>query len=338
MYSAGFNVPVVLFIFKRKDTVLRILNVLSKIRPAKIYLLSDGGRDENEKKIVNDCRRDIESSIDWDCEIVKRYHEDNVGIYNNIGLGARWVFSQEEMAIFLEDDNLPEISFFKYCDDLLIKYRNDSRILWVCGSNYLESVEPTDNSSYFFTKNMLPCGWASWSDKFNQYYDGELMLWKSEYIRNRIKEEYIYKRLYGQDRYNIEHEVEYKEKTGLFYSWDYQMSFSMRVHNVYAIVPKYNQIKNIGVDKDSTHGGSSLNDVMVERFCELKTKQLEFPLSHPISVLIDIPLEVKLAKIILDPSFYSLRSRVSRLIRKLFNIDKTIGVFEFLKNIRNEKK
>ncbi|WP_422766831.1 hypothetical protein ACOX9X_11130 [Photobacterium leiognathi subsp. mandapamensis] len=158
--NSSFNIPVALFIFKRKDSVLKILEVLAKVKPSKIYLLSDGGRNEDEKKIVDECRFAIEEAISWNCEIVKKYHTENVGVYSNIADGAKWVFSQEEKAIFLEDDNLPEETFFEYCECLLNKYRLDSRILWVCGSNYLEEVETSDNSSYFFTQNMLPCGWA----------------------------------------------------------------------------------------------------------------------------------------------------------------------------------
>ncbi|WP_318514006.1 hypothetical protein [Photobacterium leiognathi] len=336
--NSSFNIPVALFIFKRKDSVLKILEVLAKVKPSKIYLLSDGGRNEDEKKIVDECRFAIEEAISWNCEIVKKYHTENVGVYSNIADGAKWVFSQEEKAIFLEDDNLPEETFFEYCECLLNKYRLDSRILWVCGSNYLEEVETSDNSSYFFTQNMLPCGWASWAYKFNNYYDGELKLWKSEYLKNRIKDEYLVKKLYKQDRYNIEYELEHKNKTGRFYSWDYQMSFSMRVHNVYAVVPKYNQIKNIGVDNNSTHGGNSLDNVMVERFCERKTKKLEFPLTHPQTVLIDIPLDKKLANIIIDPSFYSLKAIVSRTLRDVFKIDKSMSISTYFKTLKNGKK
>lgn len=336
--NSSFDIPVVLYLFKRKDTVLKILKVLSKIKPTKLYLLSDGGRNDKEIQCVNECREIIESAIDWDCEIIKKYHQTNVGVYKNIGLGAKWVLSQEDMAIFLEDDNLPEETFFQYCKELLLKYKNDSRILWICGSNYLEETSPSDGSSYFFSKNMLPCGWASWGDKFTKYYDGELLLWQSEYLKNRIKDEYILEDLYEQDSYNIEYEIEHKKNKGRFYSWDYQMSFSIRVHNLYGIIPKYNQIKNIGVDDNSTHGGTSLNNVMVERFCERKTKKLEFPLKHPDVVLLDLPLEKKLAEIILDPSFNSFKSKLARKIRHKFKIEKTVSIRDSLVNYFNEKR
>lgn len=327
-----FKIPVVLFLFKRIDKPLEVIEQISKVAPAKLYLLADGGRTEEEKAQATKCREAIERAITWECEVVKKYEPENIGVYSNIAEGAKWVFQREKVAIFLEDDNLPELSFFKFCEEILSKYQDDTRVLWVCGTNYLKEYEPEDGSSYVFTKNMMPCGWASWADKFNRFYDGELALWQDEYVQRRIKGEYLYKNLYYQDRYNYEYELDAKVSRGKFYSWDYQMSFSMRVHNVYAVVPKYNQITNIGVDNDSTHGGNSLQDVMVERFCGLQTKAMAFPLKHPKSLLLDIGFEVAVAKIIMNPGFFSLRSMASRFIRKCLGIKKTQSILGFLKS------
>lgn len=327
----SFNIPVVLFLFKRIDKPLEVIRQIAKVAPAKIYLLSDGGRNDEERALVARCRQAIEAEITWDCEVIRKYEESNVGVYANIGEGAKWVFQREEFAIFLEDDNFPELSFFRFCEEMLIKYRKDNRVLWICGTNYLKEYEPEDGSSYIFTKNMMPCGWASWAEKFTRFYDGELLLWQSEYVRERIRKDYAYEPLYHQDRYNIEYEFDAKATRGRFYSWDYQMSFSMRAHNVYAICPKYNQIRNIGVDDDSTHGNNNAQDIMVARFCGLKTRPMEFPLRHPQAFLLDLPYENAVARIILNPGFFSLKSRLSRMLRRIFKINRTESISQFLK-------
>ncbi|AVT50208.1 hemolytic protein HlpA [Shewanella baltica] len=319
------DVPVALFIFKRTASVLLILKVLEKIKPSKLYLISDHGRNDLERKLVLDARKIIENAVTWECEIFKRYQINNVGVYENIAGGAKWVFEHEDSAIFLEDDNLPEITFFQYCSELLTKYKENDKVLWICGSNYLEECSPEDGASYVFSCNMLPCGWASWKDKFNRYYDGDLSLY-AEIDKKTLRNKYKNKKLFGQDMYNVEYELDYKDMHGHFYSWDYQMAFSMRFHEVYSIVPKFNQIRNIGVDDKSIHGGNSLNDIMVERFCERKTKQLDFPLIHPTELAIDNAIEEALANVIVDPRFFSLKSIISRLIRRAFCINKTISI------------
>lgn len=326
-----FKIPVALFLFKRADKSVEIIRRISSLRPKTLYLLSDGGRNEQERLEVERCRKAVEEAIDWDCDVIKKYEESNVGVYNNIAGGAKWVLLNEENAIFLEDDNLPELTFFQFCEELLEKYKDDTRVLWICGTNYLKEYEPEDGSSYVFTKNMMPCGWATWANKFSTFYDGELSLWKDGYIRKRLKAEYACKKLYCQDKYNFDYELDALESFGKFYSWDYQMAFTMRVHNLYAIVPKVNQITNIGVDAFSTHGGSSKEDIMVERFCGLPTRPITFPLVHPASFLIDKKFEVAVAELICDPRFFSMRSILSRFIRKLFKIRKTEGVFLHIK-------
>lgn len=132
-----FDIPVALFMFKRKDTLLRIIKVLSIVKPQKLFLISDEGRNIKEKTEVAETRKAVEEAINWNCAVIKYYASDNRGVYKNIAGGAKWVFSQEEKAIFLEDDNLPEITFFEYCKELLDLYRDDERILWICGTNYL---------------------------------------------------------------------------------------------------------------------------------------------------------------------------------------------------------
>ena len=248
-----FNIPIALIIFKRKDTVLQIVKRLKEVGAKKIYLISDQGRNEEEIQKVREARQAIEAAIDWDCDVEKNYAESNRGVYGNIALGAKWVFEREKWAIFLEDDNLPELTFFPYCEELLERYENDTRIMWICGTNYLGKYQPYDGASYMFTKHMLPCGWASWSKKFLKFYDGEIELFRDPCVRKRFLEDFPNKAM--RDVYEaplLRYEKELKE--GKYpYSWDYQMCLTVRANSMFGISPACNQIKNIGVDMDSEH-------------------------------------------------------------------------------------
>lgn len=318
---SNFTIPIVLFIFKRTDKLFLILDRISKISPLKLYLIGDGGRTVEEHKEIELIRTKVESYITWDCNIITRYANENIGVYANIAGGVKWVFQNEEKAIFLEDDNLPELSFFPFCEDILEYYKDDTRILWICGTNYLIEYEPKDNSSYVFTQHMMPCGWASWSKKFLKYYDGDLSLLEDEYISKRIKREKYYRPLMKQDWYNWVHELQRKKQGKKFLSWDYQMSFTERVHGMYAVVPKYNQITNIGVDLDSIHKGSSFNNEMTRRFCGLVTKEIEFPLQHPKALLTDEEFEYRVAKIITLPWNNRVKVLISDTLKKIFGFE-----------------
>ena len=316
----GFEIPVVLFMFRRVDTLLQIVDRVRQIRPLKMYLLSDNGRDSQEKEEVSECRRKIESAIDWPCEVIKNYAEANRGVHANIGLGAEWVLQREKWAIFLEDDNLPEVTFFTFCRELLVKYENDTHILWICGTNYLGKYTPKNKASYMFTQHLLPCGWASWSSKFLRFYDANLDLASDCYIMDNCKGSYKDHRLFKQQYESIMREKKRKDNGLRFGSWDYHMALTIRANGLLGISPALNQIRNIGVDVYSIHGGSDAASIMTKRFCGMPSYPMSMPLSHPKTVLVDCAYEKRISNIILLPMRYRIKSYAVKLSKRILRI------------------
>ena len=66
-----FDIPVVLIIFRRCDTMPRIIQRLAEVKPRKVYILADEGRNEKEIEQAHECRKTVEALINWDCEVVK---------------------------------------------------------------------------------------------------------------------------------------------------------------------------------------------------------------------------------------------------------------------------
>ena len=326
-----FEIPVVLFIFKRFETTKRIIDVLRRVNVSHIYLIADGPRNVQESERVCICRQKVEEYIDWNCQVTKNYAEKNRGVMENIGNGARWVFEREQKAIFLEDDNLPEVSFFRYCAELLGEYENNDRILWITGTNYLGEYEPEDGSSYMFTQHLLPCGWASWSHKFLKYYDIYLKTIDNPKRWEIIKKTYESKVLFKQQKYSI---YSTKRKIELNHpaSWDFQMCFSLRGNEMYGISPSKNQIKNIGVDQDSTHGGVSNKIEMTKRFCSVESYPLQFPLKKPNDIKKDVVYERKISKIITWPLKTQIQYRVCFIVKFILGMNKYDSLAYWLKN------
>lgn len=314
-----FKIPIVLFTFKRKK-IVSIINQIKEVKPSRLYILSDNGRNSKEKKDVEECRKMIDDAITWECEVIKNYADDNRGVYENIGGGARWVLEREKWAIFLEDDNLPEISFFQFCKELLELYENKEQVLWICGTNYLGKYYSPQHESYVFTKHMLPCGWATWSKKFLKFYDGQLTLCSNKDIVMNVKTEYINNQLYKQFKECWMNEY-YRIQTGKKpISWDYQMDFTIKANKLYGICPCNNQIKNIGVDEFSIHGGTSFNMIMTRRFCKMDSYPLSFPLKHPYEISTDKKFEKKIGKVILLPRTSRIKRKISKFIRRILHI------------------
>lgn len=322
----NFDIPVVLFLFKREQSALRVLDRVRSRAPRRLYLLSDEGRDPAERALVADVRAAVEAAIDWDCEVIKHYASENRGVFENIGMGAKWVLEREKWAIFLEDDNVPEVTFFDYCRDLLIKYEQAPNVLWICGTNYLENYTPADSASYMFTQHLLPCGWASWGTKFPKYYDVDLASAEDPATIATVKSRYDNAALFRQQLGSVQAERQRLNEGERFISWDYHMAWTLRRHNLLGISPGRNQIRNIGVDEHSEHGGTSLELEMTQRFCGMDSLAMTFPLRHPAKIAPDPDYERKIGQIILLPATARMKSAVRTLLGKLFRIDSATSI------------
>ncbi|GIU38571.1 hemolytic protein HlpA [Shewanella schlegeliana] len=328
------KVPVALFIFKRSETLERIFSKIRDYRPDKIYLIADGHRNDEEKKLVDYTRNKVEQLIDWDCQIIKNYSPENRGVYENIGGGANWVFDREDSAIFLEDDNLPEDGFFEFCEELLYKYKEEEKVLWICGTNYLKGFQ--SEFDFVFTQHMLPCGWASWSHKFKRFYDGELKHFDPN-NKIELKSRYSSNALFEQDFDNFCKTKRLLSVDRKKSSWDRQVAFSLRYFDIYGVSPVKNQIRNIGVDELSTHGGNSLKKTMTKRFCELETNKISFPIKHPVDITLNVKYELETEKVILLPLTDRLLMRLASFIKPVFGVDRDESLTLFIKSKFNKK-
>lgn len=316
-----FKTAVCLFTFKRSDSALKILDVLSIISPQTLYLFSDGPRTAAEAEQINKTREELLKHISWPCKVVKRFNETNKGVFSQIALGALEVLSREQEAIFLEDDNLPDVSFFSFCQEMLSRYRDDPKIMMVYGTNYLGQYQNRDSGSYLFTQQLLPCGWASWYSKFSQNYDAYFSFLKNKKNVRQLKKEYKYDRfLFPQQKQCFFEEIYRFETQGKFSSWDYQLALSLREHHLYAICPKVNLIKNIGVDLEATHGGEEWS-VMTKRFCSMGLFSLPTPYLAPSVIAVDPVFEKRIAHLRKKPFWPTLHYGFKYFVRrKIFHL------------------
>ena len=83
----------------------------------------------------------FDEEIDWECTVYKFYEDHNNGLYTMGRKVADFIWETVDRCIFLEDDHIPSISFFRYCAELLEHYKDDLRIECICGMNHLGKCE-----------------------------------------------------------------------------------------------------------------------------------------------------------------------------------------------------
>ncbi len=128
--------PVVFIIFKRPDTTERVFEVIRQTKPTKLLVVADGARTDRPGE-ADKCAavRAIIECVDWDCKVLKNYSEINLGCGKRVSSGLDWVFDNVEEAIILEDDCLPHPTFFRFCEELLERYRYDTRVSSISAQN-----------------------------------------------------------------------------------------------------------------------------------------------------------------------------------------------------------
>jgi len=262
MKSYKVQNPILIRFFNRPDKLKKLMKVIKKVRPSKLYLLSDGPRDERDKKLVDEARL-IASNIDWTCTVKKKFSKKNLGGALAGYSGIHWFFSSVHQGIVLEDDNIPNISFFKFCDDLLKYYKNDKRIGMITGNNFQNS-KWRGNGSYYFSKYIHCWGWASWRRSFSN--------WKLV-PKNWFE---IKKKLLKNESYHDKYEEKYWEKifnklcTNKKVHWDYSLLLHFWRKKYLTVTPNSNLVSNIGFGEDSTNTKSKYS-----KFSKMKVNNLE---------------------------------------------------------------
>jgi len=312
--------PVVLIVFNRPDATAKVLEKIAEAKPPKLLVISDGPRPDNPLDEEN-CRqvRKIIEKVAWPCEVLTNYSDINLGCKMRVVTGLDWAFSIVEEAIILEDDCIPHFTFFRFCEELLGKYRNDERVAIINGTNLFLSREK-NFYSYYFSIFPSAWGWATWRRVWANY-DIDVKKWpalkNSNWLENILNDRGV---LY--DYWKNVFDLSYQHKTN---TWDYQLIFSVWVQRALAVIPSVNLISNIGYGRNSgTHHFSIWHKW--HKFSELKLKSMEFPLSHPPAIFENKKAERFLAKYafsffrpFLLKVFLYIGLRLKRCISELFN-------------------
>ncbi|GAK50574.1 hypothetical protein U14_01806 [Candidatus Moduliflexus flocculans] len=241
----SLTTPVVFMIFNRPELTARVFNAIAQVKPKTVFVIADGPRFPEEAGRCEEARSVLQR-IDWDCEVNTNFSATNLGCKYRVASGLDWVFSQVEEAIILEDDCLPSPSFFFFCQQLLEKYRDDERIMWITGNNFQNGHSRTEYG-YYFSKYNHGWGWASWRRVW-QFYDVEMKAWPNYKAANLLP-------LMFDDSYEYRYWVPIFEDTfrGKIDTWDYQTRFLCWSQNGLTIIPNANLVSNIGFGKDATH-------------------------------------------------------------------------------------
>ena len=278
------DVPVRVNVWIRPECQKAQFEVLKNARPSILFIQSDGGRNEKEWEAIRKNRELIDNGIDWECTVYKVYEDKNLGLYTMGRKIFKLIWSKVDRCIFLEDDQIPSVSYFKYCAELLEKYKDDTRINCICAMNSAGVWEDA-SSDYFFSERGSIWGRALWKRNYiNRDY--ELDYSKDPYtmklLKNRVSSNKDFlKRVEG---YASNPLYDGHMPGGEFFS-----VLEVYGQNQLCIIPKYNMMCNIGCTAGAAHSSEyHLLPKSIRSIFNMKTYECDFPLKHPKYVMADM--------------------------------------------------
>ncbi len=297
--------PIAFVIFNRPDTTKRVFEAIRQAQPPQLLVIADGPRSDRPNE-ADRCAetRAIINQVDWECEVSTNYSDVNLGCQRRVSSGLNWAFELVEEAIILEDDCLPDPTFFPFCETLLQQYRDDHRIAVISGQNIQFGRQRTEDSYYFSRYNHC-WGWASWRRAW-QNFDFEMKLWP--YLR---EEGWLMDILHSKQTAKYWTEIFQKTYDHEINSWAIRWTYSCWLNHQLSILSNVNLISNIGFGSVSTHTDNS-----EDKFSNMLTQSLDFPLKHPPFMIRDTQADAFTHKVLYE-SYNNPWNRIRSVANKL---------------------
>lgn len=297
-----FSTPILFLIFNRPDTTRIVFKRIREIRPSKLYVAADAPRVNKlgEAELCMETRAIIKD-IDWPCELKTLFRDENLGCKLSVSGALDWFFENEECGIILEDDCLPDLTFFSFCKELLEKYKDDDRIGHIGGNCFLPG-QIAKELSYDFCSITHIWGWATWRRVWKNM-DVQFHFWEEH--KNRRSS--LFRNLWEKIYFTTFISDALKNRNGLN-PWGVFYFYMLRTQNQLSIYPSVNLVTNIGLgDPSATHTTKKQDKLFVP------SKSLSFPLKHPDFVMDNQELNKKATRY----NFFSYK-RILRYFFKLY--------------------
>lgn len=312
MQKWAIDVPVLCIFFARPDQFRQSFEQVRKAKPRVLLLWQDGPRKDRPDDMENilACRK-IAENIDWECEVHRNYHEENMGCDPSTHLSHKWAFSIVDKCIILEDDIVPSQTFFRFCKELLDRYEYDTRIDRICGQTLYGGV-PDKRYSYFFARSGSSWGWATWKRVADT--------WESDYAF--LKDDYyldLGKKHFGHNRYDTSVATAKRRCAEGIPYWEHIVGFRTTMNSGLVIYPTVNMIENVGTSQNASHAPDNIAELPkdIQTMFTTCAMDVEFPMKHPPYVIEDYHYFEKIMSYIQPSLLRRVRRKVEHAYRKI---------------------
>lgn len=195
------QLPIAMFVYNRVDNTQKTIDHLlanTLAKEAELFVFSDGGKNEESWKAVNEVRQylhSIKETVDKtgalkSMTIIER--PENFYLERNITEGIAQVFQTYDRIIVLEDDICTSPYYLQYMNDAFEMYKDIPKVMHIAGFTNLHLMEqkvkglslsrmvsPSTGEmsegqrgsfSFYFTPHMSGWGWGTWRDRWQKHF------------------------------------------------------------------------------------------------------------------------------------------------------------------------
>lgn len=303
-----FQTPILFLIYNRPDTTKMVFEKIREIKPSKLFIAADGPRHHKvgEKEKCDAVRQLVLDGVDWACEVKTLFRNENLGCGKAVSSAITWFFDNAEEGIILEDDTLPDKSFFTFCETLLEKYRHVDAVKMISGNNFQRGRQRSDGSYYFSAYSHI-WGWATWKRTW-EVYNFDLDNFTDDEFDSCL--DYYFKTKKIKTHWRSVFERVRKNEID---TWDYQLLFSIWKKRGNSILPNQNLVTNIGFGEQATHT------------TDVKSFSANLPVNHITEIIHPSVIEInKKADLFYDDNYIFSRRPplIMRAAKKMYRIAK----------------
>jgi hypothetical protein len=260
------QIPVLVIGFNRPDFISSLFDRLKECGVTDLYVSLDGPRNESEKSI---CERTLLTVLSYssDFHLTVLNRRQNLGCALGVVSALDWFFNEVEFGIVLEDDCVPDNSFFEFITETKLNVLTTEGNIVISGHNPFMQRNRDELSRY-----VLIHGWATWATVWKSVRTGYFQTSRPSF-RNPLGE----KRKAREAIFWWANAS--RARLGGVDTWDSIFAERVWFLGIKTLVPKENLISNVGFGAFGTHTrDSTLSNLLVngDKFDELTIDQALF--------------------------------------------------------------
>lgn len=262
--------PIVLFTYKRLDTLIKTVESLQQnylATESDLYIFSDAAKGIQDQKSVQDVRNYIKT-IKGFKSIAIFESEANKGLATSIIEGVSEILKIHETVIVLEDDLVSTNNFLDFMNQSLEKFKDENSVFSISGFSFNLNIETKYLYDVYFLNRGWSWGWATWRDRWGKV-DWEIKDY-SEFIKNKKAQ-----KLFSTGGSDLNSMLK-KQMTGNLDSWAIRWFYNQFKLGGLTLYPVKSKILNEGFGVEATHTTGSSRRYTPNLDNE-KNKQINFP-------------------------------------------------------------